>query len=99
VFILLLLGCFGYRVVCVYTNWSQYRPPGAKFLPEDVDAKLCTHLIYVYAKLKGNKLEPTEWNDDGSAWSEGMSVKFLLAFINVRMMSWANLNRNICKDS
>ncbi|XP_060581855.1 oviduct-specific glycoprotein-like isoform X2 [Ruditapes philippinarum] len=70
--VILVEGCFGYRVVCVYTNWSQYRPPGAKFLPEDVDAKLCTHLIYVYAKLKGNKLEPTEWNDDGSAWSEGM---------------------------
>ncbi|XP_045214152.2 chitinase-like protein 3 isoform X3 [Mercenaria mercenaria] len=70
--IILVEGSFGYRVVCVYTNWSQYRPDGGKFLPEDVDASLCTHLIYVYAKLKGNKLEPTEWNDEGSSWSEGM---------------------------
>lgn len=70
--IIIFAGSSGYRVVCVYTNWAQYRPEGGKFLPEDVDPTLCTHLIYVYAKLQGNKLKPAEWNDDGSAWSEGM---------------------------
>jgi len=56
----------------VYTNWSQYRPDGAKFFPEDIDTALCTHVIYVYAKLKGNTLAAMEWNDEGSSWSEGM---------------------------
>ena len=69
---LLFTGVLSYRVVCVYTNWSQYRPDKGKFLPENVDPSLCTHLIYVYAKLKGNQLEPSEWNDDGTPWSEGM---------------------------
>ncbi|XP_052266311.1 oviduct-specific glycoprotein-like isoform X1 [Dreissena polymorpha] len=64
------LECF--RVVCSYTNWAQYRPGDGRFLPEDVDPSLCTHLIYVYAKLKGNKLEPAEWNDESTTWSEGM---------------------------
>ncbi|KAL4240742.1 hypothetical protein ACF0H5_001531 [Mactra antiquata] len=67
-----LQGTDAFRVVCVYTNWAQYRPDGGKFLPEDVDPSLCTHLIYVYAKLKANKLAPVEWNDDGNKWSEGM---------------------------
>merc|ERR1719412_621090 len=33
----------GYKVVCYYTNWSQYRPKKGKFLPEDIDPFLCTH--------------------------------------------------------
>ena len=74
----------------MYTNWSQYRPDGGKFLPEDVDATLCTHLIYVYAKLKGNKLEPAEWNDDGSTWSEGMLVMFTYQYFMIYFNNTAN---------
>ncbi|KAH3871505.1 hypothetical protein DPMN_034708 [Dreissena polymorpha] len=70
--LLLIKGLECFRVVCSYTNWAQYRPGDGRFLPEDVDPSLCTHLIYVYAKLKGNKLEPAEWNDESTTWSEGM---------------------------
>ncbi|XP_052787415.1 chitotriosidase-1-like isoform X2 [Mya arenaria] len=65
-------GASGFRIVCVYTNWSQYRPGDGKFLPEDVDPTLCTHLIYVYAKLQRNKLHSSEWNDEGTRWKDGM---------------------------
>jgi len=64
----------GFRIVCVYANWAQYRPGDGRFLPEDVDPSLCTHLIYAYAKLDRNKLAPTEWNDDGTQWADGMYV-------------------------
>lgn len=61
------------KVVCYYTNWAQYRQPGGKFYPEDVDANLCTHIIYSFAKLDGNsELAAYEWNDESTSWSKGM---------------------------
>jgi len=41
-----------YKVVCYYTNWSQYRPKIGKFLPEDIPSDLCTHLIFAFGWLK-----------------------------------------------
>lgn len=73
--ILLLLGVVVYSVsktdaqnykrVCYVSNWSQYRPPGGSFKPPNIDAALCSHIIYAFANLVGNRLVPFEWNDDG----------------------------------
>ena len=70
VLLLLLLGCLQlvsseYVRVCYYTNWSQYRPKGATFLPEDIDPFLCTHVIHSFAKISRttHKMETTEEND------------------------------------
>ncbi|KAI0213288.1 Acidic mammalian chitinase [Lamellibrachia satsuma] len=65
-------GDKGAKVVCYYTNWSQYRPPGGKFVPEDIDVTLCTHIVYAFAKLEDGVLAPTEWNDETTPWSKGM---------------------------
>lgn len=54
----------GYKVVCYYTNWSQYRPKIGKFLPEDIDPDLCTHLIFAFGWLKKGKLSSFESNDE-----------------------------------
>lgn len=59
------------RIVCYYTNWSQYRLEGGKYFPEDLDPKLCTHVIFAFAKLTGNNLEAFEWNDEDTDWSQG----------------------------
>ncbi|XP_076472360.1 LOW QUALITY PROTEIN: acidic mammalian chitinase-like [Babylonia areolata] len=64
------------RVVCYHTNWSQYRPSGGKFFPDNIDPTLCTHMIYSFAKLTGNHLAPFEWNDDSTSWSTGLYEKF-----------------------
>ncbi|XP_052761892.1 chitotriosidase-1-like [Mya arenaria] len=64
------------RRVCYHTNWSQYRNGPAKFYPENIDPTLCTHIIYSFAKLNGNKLAPFEWNDESTPWMKGMYERF-----------------------
>ncbi|XP_076449216.1 chitinase-3-like protein 1 isoform X2 [Babylonia areolata] len=64
------------RRVCYYTNWSQYRPGEGSFFPEDVNASLCTHLVYAFAKLNGNNLTAFEWNDESTSWMTGMYERF-----------------------
>ncbi|KAL8570174.1 hypothetical protein ACOMHN_030970 [Nucella lapillus] len=53
-----------FRRVCYYTNWSQYRKNGARFLPTNIDPFLCTHIVFAFAKLDHEgRLAPYEWND------------------------------------
>ncbi|ESO85839.1 hypothetical protein LOTGIDRAFT_167819 [Lottia gigantea] len=66
-----------YNVVCYYANWSQYRPDGGKFFPEDINPKSCTHIIYAFAKLSGNRLAPTEWNDDLFQYPRGLYLRVM----------------------
>lgn len=44
------------QTICYMTNWSYKRPGAGKFVPEDIDASLCTHIIYAFATLKDNLL-------------------------------------------
>ncbi|XP_072223953.1 acidic mammalian chitinase-like [Leuresthes tenuis] len=53
------------KVVCYFTNWSQYRPGAGRFVPENVDPNLCTHLIYAFSQISSsNELTAFEWNDE-----------------------------------
>merc|ERR1712038_494065 len=61
-----------YKRVCYYTNWSQYRQEPAKYKPENVDPFLCTHIVYAFATMTGNRLKPFEWNDESEEWMVGM---------------------------
>ena len=46
----------GYKVVCQFTNWASYRRGEASFKPKDIDADLCTHVLYSYALLDDDEL-------------------------------------------
>ncbi|KAK3593300.1 hypothetical protein CHS0354_031359 [Potamilus streckersoni] len=56
--------CRKYRLVCYYTNWSQYRPNIGKFLPENIPPQLCTHVIFAFADVVDNRLAPLESSDE-----------------------------------
>ena len=62
----------GHRVVCYYTNWSQYRPGTGKFKPHNIPLDLCTHIIYAFSNMEGNSLTAFEWNDDDTEYRGGM---------------------------
>lgn len=53
------------RVVCYYANWSAYRPGQAKFLPQNINPYLCTHLIYAFGGFTNDfTLRPFDkWQD------------------------------------
>ncbi|XP_059806631.1 acidic mammalian chitinase-like [Hypanus sabinus] len=62
-----LLACLqlgsAYRLACYFANWAQYRPGAAKYVPDDIDPCMCTHLIYAFAVMSNNKIVTYEWND------------------------------------
>lgn len=45
-----------FKVVCYFTNWAWYRQEGGRFVPEDIDPDLCTHVLYGFAVLDGSSL-------------------------------------------
>uniref|UniRef100_A0A668TP85 chitinase n=1 Tax=Oreochromis aureus TaxID=47969 RepID=A0A668TP85_OREAU len=53
------------KLACYFTNWSQYRPGAGRYIPENVDPNLCTHLIYAFSVISpSNEITMYEWNDD-----------------------------------
>ena len=52
-----LKGSCKRKVVCYYTCWANDRM-GAKYLPENIDVTLCTHIVYAFATLWGGLLTP-----------------------------------------
>lgn len=44
------------QTICYLTNWSHKRPGLGKFLPEDIDPTLCTHVVYAFATLNDHLL-------------------------------------------
>ena len=62
------------QVFCYMTSWSQKRPGAGKFTPEDVDATLCTHIVYAFATLKNHKLSAAD-DKDGEMYERVVALR------------------------
>ena len=45
----------GKKVVCYFYNEAHNNKGKGKFTPDDIDASLCTHVVYAFANLDPNK--------------------------------------------
>ncbi|XP_066933742.1 chitinase-3-like protein 1 [Clytia hemisphaerica] len=54
------------KTICFYANWAQYRKNEGRFLPENIDPSLCTHITYAHLKvdLNTHALVQRQPNDD-----------------------------------
>lgn len=50
------------KVVCYVTSWGFYRKGEGKFVPEHIDQRLCTHVVYAFASLDAEKLIMKEFD-------------------------------------
>ncbi|XP_016848759.2 chitinase-3-like protein 2 isoform X1 [Anolis carolinensis] len=45
-----------FKLVCYFTDWSQYHDGPGRFTPDDIDPDLCTHIIYAFANIRDNQI-------------------------------------------
>ncbi len=53
----LLFPILCFQVVCYFTNWAWYRQDAGKYVPDDIDPSLCTHIMYGFAVLDQSTLQ------------------------------------------
>ena len=66
------------KIFCYYSTSVQNRLGLGKFLPENIDPDLCTHVIFAFAKvMETGSIEPGNWNDLPSGDEEGECLEFV----------------------
>ena len=63
-FLFLIFFFSGYKIVCYYEGWAVYRKDPMTFTSQDIDPKMCTHLIYSFAGLEGNQIVSLDTEED-----------------------------------
>ncbi|CAD6241358.1 GSCOCG00002684001-RA-CDS [Cotesia congregata] len=70
---------------CYLTNWAHKRGGAGRFIPEDIDPSLCTHVVYSFATLKnhllveGNEKDPEMYERLIALREKNPDLKVLLA--------------------
>ena len=76
-------------IFCYYSSFAQNRQGLGKFLPEDIDPNLCTHVIFAFADvIKGKYLKPSSWNDIPNGKDKGISRIVMESFVQWYCLSY-----------
>lgn len=62
------------QILCYLTSWSAKRPSAGRFMPDNIDANLCTHIIYAFATLKDHKLAEND-EKDGEMYDKVVALR------------------------
>lgn len=73
-----------FKVVCYFTNWAWYRQGLGRYLPEDIDENLCTHIVYGFAVLDFSNLVIKAHDSWADFDNREYSTFFKVSAINVR---------------
>lgn len=66
-------------VVCHLTNWAYHRNGDGKFVPENLDSKLCTHIVYSFATLDPQTFLMKEFDP----WTDIDNSKYIMKVFSV----------------
>lgn len=62
--VFLLRDLAQFNRICYFTNWGAHRSiKESRLYPEDIPPDLCTHILYAFANLHGQSLQPQLRND------------------------------------
>ena len=65
------------RLICYITSWSMYRKSNGKFVPENIDQRLCTDIVYAFASLNPKTLVIQPFD----TWADIDNSKLLFNFM------------------
>lgn len=65
------------QIVCYFTNWAWYRRGVGRYVPENIDHTLCTHIVYGFAVLDYSDLI-VKAHDSWADYDNRKSCEFLL---------------------
>lgn len=68
--------------MCYVTSWSQYRNGEGQFISDNLDANLCTHLVFAFANMENNELT-YESTQDTSYYNDLSDLKLMWVFISI----------------
>jgi len=64
-------------IFCYYGSWATYRSGIAQFDVENINASLCTHIVYSFMGLNGGVIiSLDEYNDFEANWGKGSLKRF-----------------------
>lgn len=69
-----------FKVVCYFTNWAWYRQGIGKYLPETIDERLCTHIVYGFAVLDYENLI-VKAHDSWADYDNSKYIRMMLLFL------------------
>lgn len=82
------------KVICYYASWAAYRPGNGRFLPEDINPNLCTHINYAFLGLNNDgTLQILDEENEINQGRKPIAIIVLYQFISRRIEKSKRIER------